>query len=147
MPMTTIAELTEQVSQLTSMIQASLNSTPPTTTQTAFPTSTIPQSASAIHHVPRCIFCDTTEHSQRSRCPHFANFLRKGLVYLNAKNHVVNALTGEEIPPMFGHGGIMKVFEYSQQTAKPTSQPVNNALTLDTPQYGYIGNVIDVDVY
>jgi len=56
---------------------------------------------------------------------------------MNDQNRIVNAVTGEEIPPMFGRGGMKKTLEEIQTPTTPVA--VNNAnITLN--RYGSLGN-------
>jgi hypothetical protein len=73
----------------------------------------------------RCPWCDSLEH-RRNQCADFSNMLRSGRIRLNDLNHVVNAITGEEIPTNFGRGGMKKLFEqflasYTSQVASITN--------------------------
>src|SRR4030095_6102840 len=128
-----IAELTKQFSQLALLIKANMEGPKPVMTAP----NAIPNAPPA--HTPLCIFCDSTEHTRRTQCPDFAEALRKGLVYLNAQNRIVNAVTGQEIPPMFGKGGMKKLLENP-----PAVVVQNNNITLDN--LAHLGNKNSVHV-
>jgi hypothetical protein len=79
-----------------------------------------------------CVYCESLEHTQRSQCPDYAEATPKGLVHINEKNHVVNAMMSEELPTAFGHGGMKKALEQYLASIKSRLIPVNNnAITLD----------------
>src|SRR5437667_3443300 len=103
------------------------------------PPSASSTAPAAPARTPLCIFCDSTEHTNRTQCPDFAEALRKGRVYLNTQNRTVNAVTGQEIPPMFGRGGMKIPLE------TPPAIPVqNNNITLDN--LGHLGNQSSVHI-
>jgi hypothetical protein len=87
-----IAELTKQVALL---IQANMQT--PKLTSTATNATARPP--------PRCIWCDSTEHIRRS-CPELPLAIQKGLIRFNDKNRIVNATTGQELPPNYSRGGM-----------------------------------------
>jgi hypothetical protein len=106
-----IVDLSKQFSHMALMLQAALNSSRDIMTSPM--ASTKPRMSERI---PRCIFCDSTEHTRRSQCPDFADALRRKRVYLNERNHVVNAATHKEIRPMFGNGGMKNALERFMRT-------------------------------
>jgi hypothetical protein len=110
------------------MLQAALNSSRDIMTS--------PMASTKPVRIPRCIFCDSTEHAQRSQCPNFADALCRKHVYLNERNHVVNAATHKEMRPMFGNGGMKRALDQFLAARVSVS---SNVITLDTP-YGSIGN-------
>ena len=96
-----IAELTKQFSQLALFIQSNMQSPKMT------PASTSPASMSRIS---RCIWCDSTDHVKR-QCPELPIALQKGLIRYNNENRIVSALTGQEILPMYGRGGMQVLLQ------------------------------------
>ena len=93
-----IIELTKQLASLTLMLQANMN--PPKTD------STVPRFPRTSDR--RCVWCDSTDHSRRGECTEFKDPMQKGLVGINANNRVMNTKTSEEIPTMFGKGGMKR---------------------------------------
>ena len=57
----------------------------------------------------RCIWCDSISHSRRIDCSEFKEAMKKRLITINADNRIINATTGEEVPPMFRRGGMKKM--------------------------------------
>jgi hypothetical protein len=110
-----VTEFSKQLCQMTSMLQTVL--TPSSTATSSF----MPR---PFDRIPRCVFCDSTEH-RRSQCLNCSDALGRGLVYFNEKGHIVNAATGEEIPLMYRHGGMKKVLE-SFQSFKALPLSFNN---------------------
>jgi hypothetical protein len=105
-----VVERTKRFSQLALAIEASLG----LVTTAA---STIPLSSASAPSTPvqrslpdrplRCVWCDSLDH----RCADFSEILRSGHLHSNDQNHVVNAITDEEILHFFGRRGMKKVFE------------------------------------
>ena len=95
-------ELTKQIANLTLAIQANVVPAKP---PQASATESRPQRTFDRH----CIWCDSTSHSRKNECSEFREAMQKGLIAINADNRIINAKTGEELPPMFNKGG-MKVF-------------------------------------
>ena len=118
-----IVELTKQLVSLTLMIQANMN-LPKTETTNAPRTSD-----------RRCVWCDSTSHSRRGECLELKDAMGKGLVSINANNRIVNAKNGEEIPTMFGKGGMKRILDL----ANPTPAIAVTNVTLE-PTYGSIGS-------
>src|SRR5579862_5966023 len=129
-----ITELTEQFSQLALLIQANIQGSKATSTPVPAPMPPTPN-----NRTPRCIYCDSIDHTRRSNCPDFADALRKGRVYLNTENRIVNAATGQEIPLMFGRGGMKKVFK-----EPPAIFVQNNNIT--AKPYGHLGDQSSVHI-
>jgi hypothetical protein len=61
--------------------------------------------------------------------------MKKGMVAINAQAQIINASTGEEIPPMFRKGGIKKFLEL----ARPPTVSVGNITLEEGPVYGTLG--------
>src|SRR5271169_4351129 len=128
-----IDELTKQLSNLTLLLKATMQEKPGPA-QASVTVGTLPPQT--FNRVPRCIFCDSTDHTKQ-QCSDLSTAIRKGLIRMNDQNRIVNAVTGEEIPTMFGRGGMKKTLEENQTPAPPMT--VNNAnITLD--RFGSIGN-------
>jgi hypothetical protein len=86
----------KQISQHAFMIQAGFSSQRSNThsTPAASATTTTITQAFDRHHV----YYDTLENIRHPWCPEYAEAARKELVYTNDKNHIFNAMTGEELP-------------------------------------------------
>jgi hypothetical protein len=80
---------------------------------------------------PRCAWCDSLEH-RKFQCPDLADALRSGRVRYSDNYRIVNAATGEEIPTMFGRGGMKAHFE------QKTGISANNSNIMVEP-YGDLG--------
>jgi hypothetical protein len=98
-------ELTKLLASLTLMLQANMN--PPKQEPAV---SKPPRT-----YDPRCAFCDSTNH-RKGDCPELKDAMKKGLVSINANNRIVNAKNGEEIPTMFGKGGMKQFFQSPNST-------------------------------
>ena len=121
-----MAELTKKFSELALVIEANLKG----------PATAPPVTNSANPRPPmtlRCIWCDSTEHMRRS-CSELTVALKNGLVRFNNEFRLINASTGQELPTMYGRGGMKKFFEGSPAIISVT----NNAITLEPTTY--IGN-------
>ena len=84
--------------------------------------------------VARCIWCDATDHSRRDLCSDFLDKLKSGLIRINENGRIAISASGEEIPTMFGRGGMKKLFDLQY---RPTVVS-NRNITADS--YGSIGN-------
>jgi hypothetical protein len=113
-----IAELTKQFSQLALLIQGNMGKPAPV----PVPENRIPA------RIPRCVFCDSTEHSRRSNCSEFGDYLRKGRVYINNEGRIVDGVTKQELPTMFGKGGMIKLIGKDGGPPAPVGA---NSITLD----------------
>jgi len=69
------------------------------------------QNAKATDRVFHCIWCNSTSHSRKGDCLELDDALKKGLITINAKGHIINAKMGEEMLPMFKRGKMKKLFE------------------------------------
>jgi hypothetical protein len=88
-----LKDLTEQISRLTLLIDG--QSRQPAPLQ-------LPWNA-------RCMYCDSLVHTRRNECPEFQEALAKGAVGINEMGRVKLMATGEELPLMFGRGGMKAV--------------------------------------
>lgn len=131
-----VAELTKQIASLTLMMQAHMN--PPNSSEQAKP-----MTARTTDLILHCIWCDSTNHIHQPDCSELDEALKKGLVAINIRNRIINAITKEEIPPMFGRGGMKKVFEATTTTP---AVAVTNAITLEEPTYGALGPEVSIHV-
>jgi hypothetical protein len=87
-----LKDLTEQISRLTLLINGQSQPAPPQ----------LPWNA-------RCMYCDSLVHTRRNECPEFQEALGKGVIGINEMGRVKLMLTGEELPLMFGKGGMRVV--------------------------------------
>jgi hypothetical protein len=126
-----MVELTKQIASLTLAIQANMSPAKPPQVSAM---ESRPQRAYDRH----CIWCDSTSHSRRTDCTDFKEAMQKGLIAINADNRIINAKTGEEVPPMFNRGGMKKMFAFITNT--PTVASTSN-ITLEGPKpvYGQLG--------
>ena len=134
-----MAELMDQFSQLTLLLQANLTrSLNNTDAEGSAPFGTMLR--------PRpwresCCWCDSFEHI-RKFCPAFMEHLRDGLVHFDEQWRLFNVATGAEIPLNYGRGGQEVLFkQQAAATAAPKSvfgTSATNAITLE-PQYATLG--------
>ena len=92
-----IAELTDQFSRLTLLIQASLTGNPNIANAPGTAASAM---ARPGHFRERCRRCDSWDHI-RKFCPAFMETLRNGLVRFDDQYHLLSATTGIKIPPNY----------------------------------------------
>jgi hypothetical protein len=59
----------------------------------------------------RCMYCDSLVHTRRNECPEFQETLAKGAIGINEMGKVKFMATGEELPLMFGKGGMKVVVQ------------------------------------
>jgi hypothetical protein len=90
-----LKDLTEQISRLTLLIDGQSR-------QPALPQ--LPWNA-------RCMYCDSLAHTRRNECPELQEALAKGVVGMDEMGRVKLMATGEELPLMFGRGGMKVVVE------------------------------------
>ena len=153
-----VAELTKQFSRLALIIEANMQANhPPTSTITSGTTSTptpkIAPTARTFGDRPRhCVWCDSLDHFRRAECSELQTALRMDRVRVNDQGHIISAATGDELPLMYGKGGMKRFFELSRSIAPvPTPAPtVNNIptpvtsssvtnITFDDEMYGNLG--------
>jgi len=109
-----IGELTKQIAKLTLFLEGQPRLT-----------STVPQSASGTASgtasrpkwEPRCIYCDSFEHTQKRLCPDRQEAEDNGWISQNERGMICWKETGEELPTMFGKGG-MKVIVQARLTTR-----------------------------
>jgi hypothetical protein len=126
-----LKELTEQISRLTLLIGGQSRQIP----------GTAPAPIPAVSGfapqrptwVPRCMYCDSLVHTRRSDCPEFQEALGRGVIGINEKGRVKLMATGEELPLMFGKGG-MKVVVQSKLATGTSGIVSTNLVTVHAPQ-------------
>jgi len=144
-----ITELTKQFSQLALLIQANMQGNRPPVAPSSHTAST-PTSAPAPvtrafgDRPQRCIYCDSTDHFKRFECSELQEAIRTQRVRINDEGRVVSMATGEELPLMFGKGG-MKRFINLSQPLPATPVAVNN-ITFDDDNYGSLGSSGSVQI-
>src|SRR5579862_3315056 len=143
---TTIKELTEQLAALTLMMKSNISGAPtgaPTGTPTVPTTSaTVPTAiGNRPERVPRCIMCDSKEHSRRDDCVFYQEAIATGNIKLNDRGRVVFAANGAEIPTQFGKGGMKRIYEltYPPLTGDLAIQSSSRNVTFDDGNYASIG--------
>ena len=94
-----MVELTKQIANLTLAIHANVIPVKP-------PQSPATDSRPQLPFDRHCIWCDSISHFRKNECSEFREAMQKGLVAINADNRIINAKTGEEVPPMFNRGGM-----------------------------------------
>ena len=65
--------------------------------------------------------------------------MEKELVAINSNNRIINAKNGEEIPTMFGKGGMKQIFDFANHLVNPTPAVTVTNVTLE-PTYGSVGS-------
>jgi len=126
-----VQKFSELSINLTSAIDRLVSPKPAmTAAPTAAPTAT-PLMNPRPFRPPRCVWCDTTEHT-RADCFDLAVAIRDGLVKRNESGRLIDARTGNELPTMFGKGG-MKVLFAAMLAAAPVPTSVVSAITLEPP--------------
>src|SRR5579862_2516556 len=142
----TIKELTEQLAALTLMMKSNISGTPvgaPTGSPMA-PTASASVPATTGNRperVPRCIMCDSKEHSRRDDCVFYQEAIATGNIKLNDRGRVVFAANGAEIPTQFGKGGMKRIYEltYPPLTGDLAIQSSSRNVTFDDGNYASIG--------
>ena len=125
----TIVELSKQMAALALKIEANLipASTPSPMSR---PTAAAPTNSLFPPRVPRCVWCDSTEHL-KSACGELTAVLGTGQIKFNDLGHLCNAVTGEEIPPKFGRGGMKSIWKPTPVAATPVHSISVNHITLE----------------
>jgi hypothetical protein len=95
-----IAELSKQFAQLSLLIQAQMKGS---NVVASVPTSNSAAARNFGERRSRCHYCDSTEHAKRD-CSVLSDDIRKGQVLINEKGRIVNAVSCENLPLMFGKG-------------------------------------------
>jgi predicted aspartyl protease len=128
-----VAEITKQLAALTLLVQANVGATPVST-----PAPTLaPAQPYAAARTYRCMWCDSPDH-RKDRCGELTSVVQTGRVRFNEKGYVVNAATGEEIPPMFGRGGMKVLLPAVVQPTLTTS--INQIMLMDDEPVAELGN-------
>jgi hypothetical protein len=99
----------------------------------AIPAIPIASSAPAIirpERVPKCIWCDSREHSRRSDCVLFAEALKSENIKINENGRIAFASSGAEVPPAFGRGGMKAMYDLVFSTLA-ASQAGVHTITFD----------------
>lgn len=82
----------------------------------------------------RCIWCDSIEHFRRLDCTELQDAIRANRARINDQGCIVAIATGEQLPVMFGKGGMKLFVKLSQPSL---SIAVNNITPDDS--HGKIG--------
>ena len=108
------------------------------------------QTTSRPRWEPRCIYCDSLEHTQKRLCPERQEAEDKGLISQNDSGRICWKDTGEELPTMFGKGGMKIIVQARLATRTPATKVVPNASTRmvsvgaitfeDGGEYGRLGS-------
>ena len=129
--------LTEQISRLTLAMQGNMQSKPPVASINTMSTPSVAQRPSG-EKPKRCIWCDSTEHFRRLDCPELQEAIRISRIRINDQGRIVVTATGEELPIMFGKGGMKRLITLT--TAAAAISPIaagGNNITLES--YGNLG--------
>jgi len=129
-----ITELTQQFSKLALLIEANLQrGTSPTRNEPKLSNSqlmpsTVPRRFdNSRSGPPPCHWCDNAEH-RRWQCSEFTDAMAKGFVRLNENNRVVNCVTGQELPLIYGRGGMKVLFTADAVQPKPATTTVTSSV-------------------
>ena len=111
-----LKELKEQVSRLTLTLegQPRQQSAPSGTLETLL--NSTPQ----WQWDPRCIWCNSVDHVQKGKCEELKKAVEDRLVGFNEKGRIKLMSTGEELPTMYGKGGMKELLRI-RTAAKPTA--------------------------
>ena len=108
--------------------------------------------------IARCIWCDSTDHSRHDLCSDFLDKLKNGLIRINENGRISITVIGEEIPTMFGRGGMKKLFDLQHRPMIVSNRNVmaemcgsigngNSVRLMTFDRYGNITHeIIDADV-
>jgi hypothetical protein len=122
-----LKDLTEQISRLTLLIDGqSRQPAPPQ----------LPWNA-------RCMYCDSLVHTRRNECPEFQEALAKGAVGINEMGRVKLMATGEELPLMFGRGGMKAVVQNKLARGAPSGGAGGSPAGVVGSSYGISGKDFD----
>jgi hypothetical protein len=94
----------------------------------------------------RCVWCDSQEHS-RMACSELSTMLRGGQLRLNEQGRVINAVTGEEIPAMFGRGGMKTIWKPAVQNTSATVSQITLEGDVPLATIGNEGSVCLVTIH
>ena len=134
-----IAELTKQISKLLLFLEGQ----PRQSSVPAAPMSTTSQRK----WEPRCMWCDSMEHAQRGKCVEYREALDSGVIGYNEKGRIKLMATGEELPSMYGKGGMKILVQSRARSGGPsvsssaTSLADVGAITFED-EYGSLGNSV-----
>ena len=103
------------------------------------PLSSIPSNPPSFslrtnERIARCIWCDSTDHSRRDLCSDFLEKLKNGHIRMNENGRIAITASGEEIPTMFGRGGMKKLFDLQHRSTIVSNRNVTAEMC------GSIGN-------
>lgn len=130
-----VKELTEQLAALALVVKGlTLEKQTTAITTSATPAAAPPRPK----RIPRCIWCDSREHSRRSECNLFAEALKVGHIKINENNRIAFTSTNVEIPPAFGRGGMKMMYELVHPPASVAS-PQGNVRTITFDDGGEMG--------
>ena len=141
-PSDSMAELTKQVSKLALILEGQ----PP---QQPASVSTPASSSRRKQWEPRCKWCDSVDHTQQ--CSELKNAIEMGQVGFNEKGRIKLMSTGEELPTMYGKGGMKIFLKYRTATtatvttssataaSAPVTPAISNAITFDDRAVGSLG--------
>jgi hypothetical protein len=82
------------------------------------------------------MYCDSLVHTRRTECPEFQDALDKGVIGINEKGRVKLMATGEELPLMFGKGG-MKVVVQGKLATGISGTASTNVVAFNAPQTSF----------
>jgi hypothetical protein len=127
--------LTEQISRLILAMQGNMQSKPPIASINTMSTSSVSKRPPA-EKPKHCIWCDSTEHFRRLDDLELKEVIRISRIRINQGRIIVTA-TGEELPIMFGKGGIKRLITLTSAVSiLPIAVGANN-ITLES--YGNLG--------
>jgi hypothetical protein len=140
-----ISELSKQFAQLSLFIQAQMKGS---NVVASVPTSNSAATRNFGERRSRCHYCDSTDHGKPD-CSSLSDDIRKGQVRINERGRIVNAVSGEELPLMFGKGGMKRIIELSQPRVPPPAPPTTptptpplvnvSNITFDDEPFGKLG--------
>jgi hypothetical protein len=89
------------------------------------------------------MYCDSLVHTRRNECPEFQEALAKGAVGINEMGRVKLMATGEELPLMFGRGGMKVVVQNKLARGAPSGGAGGSAAGVVGSSYGISGKDFD----
>ncbi len=119
-----VSELIQHLSQLTLLIQNQMAGTTLTASTPIVKSISVASLRSsrfnAGERIASCVCCDSIQHV-KCDCQKLPEDLQLRIIKLNDKGHIVNGTTGEDIPLMYGRGGMKWIVELSHPRASPSS--------------------------